>query len=145
MRAESGHFVRIRLDAIWRVGHLKAVIIDRAPPSSNRPGAAMNSYLVRVNQFLVFTERDPRPCGCPFPIERDIQLDDSANPNSRANSAPENLCVGIDPADRHHYRLFRSPPRRARAGFHQVVGMPVVVATWDDFLRTMNEFGEFVS
>ena len=104
----------------------------------------MNTYLVRVNQFLVFMESDPRSTGCPFPFESNVYLDDLGSPMTSKDIAPTDLCVGIDPMNNHHFRLFRSPPRRARAGFHQVVGMPVVVATWDEFLHAMSECGELV-
>ena len=105
-------------------------------------GAAVNAFLVRVNNFLVFVERDPRPNGCPFPVEEFVELDDRDWPDPDPGRAPPDLCVGVDPADGQHYCLFRSPPRRARAGFHQVVGIPMIVPTWTDFLIAAADCGE---
>jgi hypothetical protein len=107
-------------------------------------GAAVNAFLVRVNHFLVFVERDPRRNGCPFPVEGGVELDDRDAPDPGPGRAPPDLCVGVDPTDGHHYGVFRSPPRRARAGFHQVVGIPMIVRTWTDFLHAAADCGEVV-
>lgn len=104
----------------------------------------MNTYLVRVNHFLVFLERDPRCTGCPYPVEPQIQLDDPEVADRWSERLPMDICVGMDPKDDHHFRLFWSPPRRARAGYHQIVGMPVIVPTWSDFLRVVAECGEVI-
>jgi hypothetical protein len=105
---------------------------------------AVNAYLVRVQHFLVFVECDPRPNGCPFPVEGDVQVDDADPPDDDPGRVPPDLCVGLDPANDHHYCLFRSPPRRARAGYHQVVGMPVIVENWKEFLYVAADCGEIV-
>lgn len=54
------------------------------------------------------------------------------------------LCVGRRSTDAAHCRPFGSPADRSRAGFHQVTGIPVVVASWDVFLRSATECGEAV-
>ena len=93
----------------------------------------MIAYLVRLHHFLVFLARDPK-FACGLPVEPAVRLDDAKAAEPTVHS-PIGLCVGVDPVDDHHYRVFHSMLDRAHAGFHQVVGMPVVVPEWDDFLE----------
>jgi hypothetical protein len=127
----------------WRSSKVDSVLLGNAPPTSFRPGAAMNAFLVRVDHFLVFLTDDPRSTGCDYPIEEDVQLEDDTD--SASGPMPVGVCVGQDPFDERHFCIFRSEPRRARAGFRQTVGMPVVVSSWDEFLRIASECGELVS
>jgi len=100
----------------------------------------MIAYLVRLHQLLVFVARDPQ-ADCGLPVECDVQLDD-AKAAEPAGDTPVGLCVGIDPKDTHHYRVFNSLLDRAHAGFRQVVGIPIVVNDWDDFLQVARNCGE---
>jgi hypothetical protein len=102
----------------------------------------MTCHLVRCGYFLVFSVGDPRVDGCLEPIEDGVWLDDPDLCDDGAAWATSGLCVGRSPADEAHYHLFRSPADRSRAGFHQVVGVPVVAPTWDAFLRAAAESGE---
>jgi len=102
----------------------------------------MTCHLVRYELFLVFSVTDPRTDGCLEPIEDDVWLDDAGLCDLLCGRLPGGLCAGRSPADPAHYHLFRSPADRSRAGFHQVVGVPVVVPSWDAFLRTAADCGE---
>jgi len=102
----------------------------------------MTCFLVRCDSFLVFSAADPRTDGCLEPIQDEVWLDDASLSEGPADRIPTGLCVGRDQLDPGHFRLFRSPADRARAGFHQVAGLPVVVASWDAFLRSAIESGE---
>jgi hypothetical protein len=101
----------------------------------------MTCHLVRYEYFLVFTVDDPRHDGCLDPIEHDVWLDDVGVIASGGRS-PAGLCVGRSPVDDRHYHLFQSPADRSRAGFHQVVGVPVVARTWEAFLQAAADCGE---
>ena len=105
----------------------------------------MTCHLVRYEFFLIFSLADPRTDGCLEPIEDDVWLDDASLSDNAIGQVPRGLCVGRDPADPNHFRLFQSPADRSRAGFHQVAGVPVVAASWDAFLRTAADCGEPVS
>lgn len=102
----------------------------------------MTCYLVGYQFFLVFSVGDPRTDGCLEPIQDDVWLDDAALCAGDTGRVPSGLCVGQRATDPTHYRLFRSPADRSRAGFHQVVGVPVVASSWDAFLRTAADCGE---
>ena len=102
----------------------------------------MTCYLVRYEYFLVFTAADPRPDGCLEPVEPGVWLDHGHLSDATAAAPPAGLCAGRSPADERHYHLFRSPADRSRAGFHQVVGVPVVVRSWDQFLSAAAACGE---
>ena len=104
----------------------------------------MNAYLVRVNHFLVFVEADPRCMGCAFPVEPEIRLDELDTADAVQDRTAAELCVGVDPADNHHFCVFRSATRTSRAGFRQVIGMPVVVPSWAEFLQVAAECGELI-
>jgi hypothetical protein len=105
----------------------------------------MTCYLVRYEYFLVFAARDPRPDGCLEPVEPGVWLDDGYLFDPRTGHPPAGLCAGQSPTDDRHYHLFRSPADRSRAGFHQVVGVPVVAPTWDQFLTAAAACGEPVA
>jgi hypothetical protein len=102
----------------------------------------MTCYLVRYDYFLVFSVEDPRTYGCLEAIEDDVWLADAHLTDVVSGRVPAGLCVGQSPADARRYHLFRSPADRSRADFHQVVGVPVVVANWDAFLRAAADCGE---
>lgn len=102
----------------------------------------MTTNLVRLDHYLVFVERELS--GCPHPFEPEIQLDESTPDDSIGGTPFADPCVGIDPADCHHYRIFPSTPYRTRAGYHQVIGIPIVVTTWRDFVQTASECGELI-
>jgi hypothetical protein len=102
----------------------------------------MTCFLVGYQFFLVFSASDPRTDGCLEPIQDDVWLDDAALCDEDAGRVPSGLCVGRNAAEPTHYRLFRSPADRSRAGFHQMVGVPVVAPSWDAFLRTAADCGE---
>jgi hypothetical protein len=97
----------------------------------------MICYLVRYEFYLVFVVIDPRIDGCLDPIQDDVWLDDPRLIDPSGGWPPAGLCVGRNPADERHYRLFQSPADRARAGFHPVVGVPEVARSWDAFLRAI--------
>ena len=105
----------------------------------------MTCYLVRYEYFLVFVAEDPRPDGCLEPVEDGVWLDDGHLSDPNTGRRPGGLCIGRSPTDDRHYHLFRSPADRSRAGFHQVVGVPVVVSTWDQFLKAAADCGEPVA
>ena len=46
--------------------------------------------------------------------------------------------------DDRHFRIFTSIANRSRAGFRQVIGIPVVVPDWTDFLDTATDCGELL-
>ena len=95
----------------------------------------MLTFLVRYSHFLVFVDQDPRPT-CESPVELCVRLDDSDQSEEVLLGAScAGICVGVDPADSRHYKIFPSMGNRAHAGFRQVVGVPVVVHDWIDFLR----------
>jgi hypothetical protein len=98
----------------------------------------MRMFLIRCGQFLVFVQRDPRP-GCSLDVESDIALDQV---RTSYRETGHELCVGVDPSNPRHYGIFQSLPCRARAGFRQVVGIPVVARTWLDFLNAASDCGE---
>lgn len=100
----------------------------------------MIAYLVRLNHFVVFLAHEPRSA-CGLTVEPAVNLDD-AQAAEPAADCPIGLCVGVDPKDDHHYRVFSSMLDRAHAGFRQVVGIPVVVPDWDDFLQVAKNCGE---
>ena len=102
----------------------------------------MTCHLVRYEFFLVFSVNDPRVDGCLERIEDDVWLDDAGLCDLLNGDLPRGLCVGRSQTDPAHYHLFRSPADRSRAGFHQVVGVPVVAHSWDAFLRTASDCGE---
>ena len=102
----------------------------------------MSCYLVRYGFFLVFSVDDPRTYGCLEPIQDEVWLDDAHLTDVVAGRPVAGLCVGRSPADPNRYHLFRSPADRSRAGYHQVVGVPVVVSDWDAFLRAAADCGE---
>jgi hypothetical protein len=102
----------------------------------------MTCYLVRYGYFVVFSVADPRTDGCLEPIEDDAWLADAGLGAPATGRLPAGLCVGRHPAHANRYHLFRCPADRSRAGFHQVVGVPVVVPTWDAFLRAAADCGE---
>jgi len=105
----------------------------------------MTCHLVRFEYFLVFSVADPRADGCVEPIEDEVWLDEPDLCQESSGRIPCGLCVGRNPKDESRYRLFRTPADRWRAGFHQVVGLPVVVTSWDAFLRAAADCGEPVS
>jgi hypothetical protein len=102
----------------------------------------MTCHLVRYEFFLVFVLDDPRHDGCLDPIEDDVWLDDAGLTDPSTGRTPPGLCVGRNPVDERHYRPFRSPADRSRAGFHQVVGVPVAARSWDAFLSAAADCGE---
>lgn len=102
----------------------------------------MTCHLVCYQYFLVFSVADPRTDGCLEMIQDDVWLDDAALGRGDPGRMPTGLCVGRNGADPTHFRLFRSPADRSRAGFYQVVGVPVVAPSWDAFLRTAADCGE---
>jgi len=102
----------------------------------------MSTFLVRYSHFLVFVDQDPRP-KCESPVELSVRLDDSAlSEEVVSGNWSAGICVGVDPADSRHYKIFPSMGNRAHAGFRQVVGVPVVVRDWIDFLRVAADCGE---
>jgi hypothetical protein len=103
----------------------------------------MNAFLVHFEHFLVFVEDDPRANGCIHHVD-DVLLDEANLLDPLIGQIPVGACVGRDPVDDHHYRVFRSPRHRAEAGFRQVVGMPVATSTWDEFVRVATDCGELV-
>jgi hypothetical protein len=121
---------------------VNSVLVVEGPPVPIRPGAAMNAFLVRCDHFLVFLTDDPRSGGLPLPVEQEVLLDDDTVYDS--GPMPSGVCVGQNPKNARHYRVFRSEPGRARAGFRQTVGMPVIVPTWGDFLQIASDCGELV-
>jgi len=102
----------------------------------------MTCHLVRYEYFLVFAVDDPRRDGCLEPIQDDVWLDDAGLTEPVAGRVPASLCAGRNPVDDRHYHLFQSPADRSRAGFHQVVGVPVVARSWGAFLHTAADCGE---
>jgi hypothetical protein len=104
----------------------------------------MHASLVRYDHFLVFVAGDPRSSGCDCFVEQDVLLEYDPGFDAPSGPTPVGVCVGQDPFDSRHFRIFRSEPGRARAGFRQMVGMPLVVATWDEFLQIAADCGELV-
>jgi hypothetical protein len=109
------------------------------------PRTGMTCHLVRYDYFLVFVADDPRDGGCLDPIKDDIWLDEAGLSEPIGGRIPAGLCAGVNPIDHHHFHLFRSPAERSRAGFHQVVGVPVVSRSWDAFLTAAADCGEPVA
>ena len=101
----------------------------------------MTCYLVHSEYFLVFIAEDPRPGGCLEPVEQTIWLDDV----ELSEQLPNGLCAGRNPVDEGHFHLFQSPADRSRSGFQQVVGVPVVVPTWEHFLKAVADSVEPVA
>src|SRR5262245_10608342 len=105
----------------------------------------MTCHLVRFEYFLVFSVADPRADRCLEPIEDNVWLDEPDLCQESSGRIPCGLCVGRSPEAESRDRLCRRPADRWRAGCHQVVGLPVVVTTWDAFLQTAADCGEAVS
>lgn len=102
----------------------------------------MTTNLVRIDHYLVFIQHEP--IDCPHPFESEIRLDESKLDELTCGPRFLDVCVGIDPGDNHHFRIFPAPVFRARAGFHQVIGIPVIVEDWKDFVRSAEDCGEVV-
>jgi hypothetical protein len=102
----------------------------------------MTCHLVRYLYFLVLAAGNPRTDGCLDPIEDDVLLNGAGLSDPVTGQVPGGLCVGRDLADVRTYYLFRTPSDRSRAGSQQVVGTPIVVPTWDAFLRVAADRGE---
>jgi hypothetical protein len=104
----------------------------------------MNTFLVYFEHFLVFVLNDPRPDHPELNVEANVLLEYGELLNATLGPVPVGVCVGRHPDNPCHFRAFRSARWRAQAGFHQIVGMPVFVSCWSDFLLIAADCGELV-
>src|SRR5262245_24799596 len=85
----------------------------------------------------VFTVEDPHRAGYRGEVEAGVSLDyDLLAVHSWPDGAPApEACLGRDPHDPTHYKVFKYGSDRASAGFDPVEGRVYVVTYWNDFSR----------
>lgn len=87
--------------------------------------------------YLVFTWGDPRQAGFKGTAVEGVTLDwDMDYTSSWPDGAdcPE-VCVGRNPNNSKHYKVFKYPRELRQAGFEPVAGEPVFFGSWSDYLK----------
>jgi hypothetical protein len=89
---------------------------------------------------LVFTWEDPRKAGYTGYVVDGVTLDydmEAVHNWPDGHPAPE-PCVGRDPDDSSHYKVFRDNSERQSAGYQAVAGNAVVFGFWSDYLKALH-------
>jgi len=89
---------------------------------------------------LVFTWEDPRKAGYTGYVVDGVTLDydmEAVHNWPDGHPAPE-PCVGRDPDDSNHYKVFRDSSERQSAGYQPVAGNAVVFGFWSDYLKALH-------
>jgi hypothetical protein len=87
--------------------------------------------------FLVFTAEDPRKDGYKGDVEEDVRLDYDVEAVHRwpeGKARPE-ACVGRDPSDPKHYKVFKYSSDLRAAGYQPLAGTPIVFGSWTRYSR----------
>jgi len=87
--------------------------------------------------YLVFTWEDPRKHGFTGDVIEDVDLAYDMQEVHRwldGDPQPE-ACVGRDPDDRRHYKVFKYCKDRESAGYEPVDGTAEVFGSWSDYVR----------
>jgi hypothetical protein len=87
--------------------------------------------------YLVFTGEDPRQAGYEGVVDVGVTLDYDMEAVHRwpdGEAAPE-ACVGRDPTNPTHYKVFKFSRDRQAEGFQPVAGTPLVFVSWRDYAR----------
>jgi hypothetical protein len=98
-------------------------------------------FLVEDNRYgmtnLVFTWEDPRGAGYKGNVAEGVSLEyDMEAVHSWPDGHPRpDACVGRDPDNPNHYKVFKYCNERQAAGYHPVAGTPAVFGSWSDYLK----------
>jgi hypothetical protein len=88
---------------------------------------------------LVFIGEDPREAGYTGHVENvTLDYDIAAIHRWPEGAAAPEACVGRDPGDPHHYKVFKYSSERQSAGYQPVEGTPVVFASWPDYRKLVH-------
>ncbi len=87
--------------------------------------------------FLVFTPSDPRKDGYQGIVEEDVDLDyDMLEVHQWPSGHPRpEVCVGRDPVNPKHYKVFKYSNQLRSAGYQSVDGMLVTPGDWARYNR----------
>jgi len=86
---------------------------------------------------LVFTYEDPRKVGFKGAVDAGVSLDydmETVHSWPDGSEAPE-VCVGQDPDDPNHYKVFKYERDRESEGYRPVPGTPIVFGSWNDYKK----------
>jgi len=86
---------------------------------------------------LVFMWENPRKAGYEGSIVEGVTLDydsDAVHSGPAGAAAPE-ACVGRDPGNPQHYKVFKFSSDLQSAGYQPVLGTPAVFGSWKDYLK----------
>ncbi len=86
---------------------------------------------------LVFTQEDPKKIGCALDFDEGVSLDydmDAVHSWPEGTDAPE-VCVGQDPNDPKHYKVFKYEKDCRGEGYHLIPGTPLVFGSWNDYRK----------
>ncbi|MGO8751710.1 MAG: hypothetical protein ACLQNE_37690 [Thermoguttaceae bacterium] len=89
---------------------------------------------------LVFTLKDPRKAGYTGYVIEGVTLDydvEAVHDWPVGDPAPE-PCVGRDPDNPNHYKVFKDRSELQSAGFQPVIGNALVFGRWPDYLRAFH-------
>ncbi len=81
---------------------------------------------------LIFTYEDPKKIGCTLDVDEGVSLDydmDAVHSWPEGADAPE-VCVGQDPDDPKHYKVFKYEKDCQREGYRLIPGTPLVFGSW---------------
>lgn len=87
-----------------------------------------------MTHFYVFTDEDPRNDGYDGPVEQDVRLDESGTIGGRsANATAAVPCLGQDPSDPRHFKVFECTKDCRRDGFSPVASVYGKYQSWREF------------
>ena len=102
-------------------------------------------YLVKLPEGQavrwLFLHQDPRPEGCPFEVEDNVQFDAAADELSVFKKEQTRSEFGRSKADPHVYRQFRSLDEMRDAGFERLLGRPQTSPSWKSFHSLNSSIG----
>lgn len=87
--------------------------------------------------YLVFTVDNPQREGYQGQITEEVNLDydmEAVHTWPHGKKRPE-VCVGRDPNDPHHYKVFKYRGDLRTEGYRPVPGTPVVFGSWSEYAR----------